>query len=67
MSYVSITIASLSVISFQVGNIQFAIFLALVIAAAWFFDTKFSFWENIFGDGGAYALGHLLVFGNHSN
>ena len=62
-SYVSISIAiSLSIIAFQVGNSQFAIFLALFTAAVLGFLTlNFPFGKIFLGDGGAYALGHLLV------
>ena len=34
----------------------------MVAAVLGFYDVKFSFWKNILGDGGAYALGHLLVW-----
>lgn len=63
-SYVSISVAtSLSIIAFQVGNVQFAIFLALVISAVLgFLVLNFPFGKIFLGDGGAYALGHLLVW-----
>lgn len=63
-SYVSISIASsLSVIAFKVGDLQFTIFLALISAAVLGFLTlNFPFGKIFLGDGGAYALGHLLVW-----
>ena len=63
-SYVTVSIAaSLSILSFQVGNFQFAIFLALLIAAVLgFFTLNFPFGKIFLGDGGAYAMGHLLVW-----
>lgn len=63
-SYISISIAtSLSIIAFQVGNLQFTIFLALFSAAVLgFLILNFPFGKIFLGDGGAYALGHLLVW-----
>ena len=63
-SYVSISIAaSLSIIAFQVNSLQFAIFLALLISAILGFLTlNFPFGKIFLGDGGAYVLGHLLVW-----
>ena len=63
-SYVSISIAiSLSIVAFHVGNLQFTIFLALLSAAILGFMTlNFPFGKIFLGDGGAYALGHLLVW-----
>lgn len=63
-SYVTISIsASLSIIAIQVDNLQFAIFLVLVIAAVLgFFILNFPFGKIFLGDGGAYAMGHLLVW-----
>lgn len=63
-SYVSISIAvSLSVIAFKVGNSQFTIFFALLSAAVLgFMVLNFPFGKIFLGDGGAYALGHLLVW-----
>ena len=62
--YVTISIsASLSMIAIQVGNLQLAIFLVLVIAAVLGFLTlNFPFGKIFLGDGGAYAMGHLLVW-----
>ena len=62
--YITISIAaSLSMIAFNVGDIQFAIFLVLVIPAViGFFVLNFPFGKIFLGDGGAYALGHLLVW-----
>ena len=63
-SYVGISIAaSLSFISFQVGNLQLAIFLALLCSSVLGFLTlNFPFGKIFLGDGGAYALGHLIVW-----
>ena len=63
-SYVSISIAiSLSIVAFHVGNSQFTIFLALLSAAILGFMTlNFPFGKIFLGDGGAYVLGHLLVW-----
>ena len=49
-SYVSMSIAySLSIIAFQVGNLQFAIFLVLLSASILgFFCSEFSIWKNLF-------------------
>ena len=61
-SYVSISVAtSLSIIAFQVGQLQFTIFLALLSAAVLgFFVLNFPLGKIFLGDGGAYTLGHLL-------
>lgn len=63
-SYVSISVAtSLSIIAYQVGNLQFAIFLILLNSAILgFFVLNFPFGKIFLGDGGAYTLGHLLVW-----
>ena len=63
-SYVSISVAvSLSIISFQVGNLQFAIFLILLSSSILgFFVLNFPFGKIFLGDAGAYALGHILVW-----
>ncbi len=63
-SYVSISICiSLSIIAFKVGNFQFTIFLVLLSAAVLgFFILNFPFGKIFLGDGGAYVLGHLLVW-----
>ena len=62
--YVSISIAlSLSLIAFKANNLQFVIFFALLIAAVMgFLVLNFPFGKIFLGDGGAYALGHLLVW-----
>ena len=72
-SYVSVSVAiSLSIIAFQIANVQVAIFLALLIASVLGFMTlNFPFGKIFLGDGGAYVLGHLLVWSailliNHS-
>ena len=63
-SYVTISVAaSLSFIAFDVGQIQLAIFLALLIASVLgFMVLNFPLGKIFLGDGGAYALGHLLVW-----
>ena len=63
-SYVTISTAlALSVISLQVGYFQTAIFLFLLSAAvAGFAILNFPFGKIFLGDGGAYTLGHLLVW-----
>ena len=63
-SYVTISVAfSLSIIAFNVGNTQISIFLVLVVASVLgFMVLNFPFGKIFLGDGGAYALGHLLVW-----
>ena len=63
-SYMSISIAlSLSLVAFKVGNIQIAIFLVLLIPAVLgFMVFNFPLGKIFLGDGGAYLLGHLLVW-----
>jgi len=63
-SYVIISVAtSLSFIAFNVAQIQITIFLALLIAAVLGFAVfNFPMGKIFLGDGGAYALGHLLVW-----
>jgi len=63
-SYVTVSVAfSLSVIAFQAGNTQISIFLVLVVAAVLgFIMLNFPMGKIFLGDGGAYALGHLLVW-----
>ena len=63
-SYVAISIAlSLSVIAFQVGNLKMTIFLVLLMAAVLgFMVLNFPLGKILLGDGGAYFLGHLLVW-----
>lgn len=63
-SYVTVSVAvSLSIIAFQAGNMQTSIFLILVIAAVLgFMVLNFPIGKIFLGDGGAYALGHLLVW-----
>ena len=63
-SYVTISVAfSLSIIAFQAGNTQTSIFLVLCVSAVMGFMVLNFPMGNIFlGDGGAYALGHLLVW-----
>ena len=61
-SYMAISIAiSLSIIAFQVSDVQITIFLTLVSAILGFMIPNFPFGKIFLGDGGAYALGHLLV------
>ena len=63
-SYISISTAlSLSYISFAVDNNQISIFLLLMSASvAGFMVLNFPFGKIFLGDGGAYVLGHLLVW-----
>ena len=63
-SYVTASVAvSLSIISFQAGNTQISIFLVLVVAAVLgFMALNFPMGKIFLGDGGAYTLGHLLVW-----
>ena len=63
-SYVTVSVAfSLSVIAYQAGNIQISIFLVLVVAAVLgFMVLNFPMGKIFLGDGGAYVLGHLLVW-----
>ena len=63
-SYVTISVAlSLSIIAFNVGNIQISIFLVLFASAVLgFMVLNFPVGRIFLGDGGAYALGHLLVW-----
>ena len=63
-SYVTVSGAlSLSIIAFQAGNTQVSIFLVLVVAAVLgFMVLNFPMGKIFLGDGGAYALGHLLVW-----
>lgn len=62
--YVTVSIAlSLSIIAFQVVNTQITIFLVLLSAAVLgFLVLNFPFGKIFLGDGGAYVLGHLLVW-----
>ena len=63
-SYVTVSVAaSLSIIAFQIGNMQVSIFLVLVVAAVLgFMALNYPMGKIFLGDGGAYALGHLLVW-----
>ena len=63
-SYVTMSVAvSLSIIAFQTGNAQVSTFLVLVVAAVLgFMVLNFPMGKIFLGDGGAYALGHLLVW-----
>ena len=63
-SYVTVSVAvSLSIIAFQTGNAQVSTFLVLVVAAVLgFMVLNFPMGKIFLGDGGAYALGHLLVW-----
>lgn len=62
--YISISTASaLGFVAFQVGNIQVAIFLMLITASVLgFLILNFPLGKIFLGDGGAYVLGHLLVW-----
>ena len=63
-SYVTVSVAvSLSIVAFQAGNTQVSIFLVLCVAAVLgFMVLNFPMGKIFLGDGGAYALGHLLVW-----
>ena len=63
-SYVAISVAlSLSIIGFKAGDTQITIFLVLIIASVLgFMILNFPLGKIFLGDGGAYALGHLLVW-----
>ena len=63
-SYVTVSVSgSLSIIAFQSGNTQISIFLVLMVAAVLgFMALNFPMGKIFLGDGGAYALGHLLVW-----
>ena len=63
-SYVAVSVAfSLSIIAFRAGNTQISIFLVLLISGILGFTVlNFPMGRIFLGDGGAYALGHLLVW-----
>ena len=63
-SFITISVAfSLSIIAFNSDNTQIAIFLVLIISAVLgFMILNFPMGKIFLGDGGAYALGHLLVW-----
>ena len=63
-SYVTVSVAvALSIIAFKAGNTQVSIFLILCVAAVLgFMILNFPMGKIFLGDGGAYALGHLLVW-----
>ena len=63
-SYVTVSVAiALSIIAFQSGDTQISIFLVLLVAAVLgFMVLNFPMGKIFLGDGGAYALGHLLVW-----
>ncbi len=63
-SYVTVSVAvSLSIIAYQAGNAQTSIFLVLFVAAVLgFMVLNFPLGKIFLGDGGAYALGHLVVW-----
>ena len=63
-SYVTVSVAvALSIIAFQAGNAQVSTFLVLVVASVLgFMVLNFPMGKIFLGDGGAYALGHLLVW-----
>ncbi len=63
-SYVTVSVAgSLSIIAFKSGNTQISIFLILCVAAVLgFMALNFPLGKIFLGDGGAYVLGHLLVW-----
>ena len=63
-SYVTISVAvALSMIAFQAGNTQVSTFLVLCVAAVLgFMALNYPMGKIFLGDGGAYAMGHLLVW-----
>ena len=63
-SYITVSVAvSLSIIAFQAGNTQASLFLVLLVAAVTgFMVLNFPIGRIFLGDGGAYALGHLVVW-----
>ena len=63
-SYVTVSVAvSISIIAFQSGNTQISIFMVLFVTAVLgFMALNFPMGKIFLGDGGAYALGHLLVW-----
>ena len=63
-SYVAVSVAfSMSTIAFQAGNTQISIFLVLLVASVLgFMVLNFPVGKIFLGDGGAYAMGHLLVW-----
>ena len=63
-SYVTISVAfSLSIVASNAGDTQISIFLLLLIASVLgFLLLNFPLGKIFLGDGGAYALGHLLVW-----
>ena len=63
-SYVTVSVAiALSIIAFQAGNAQVSTFLVLVVASVLgFMVLNFPMGKIFLGDGGAYALGHMLVW-----
>ena len=62
--FVAISIAvTLSLIAFQIGNNQITILLILIVAAVLgFIVLNFPLGKIFLGDGGAYFLGHILVW-----
>ena len=63
-SYIAISTAiALSIVAFEIGDYQIAIFLSLLSAPIFgFLILNFPMGKIFLGDGGAYALGHLLVW-----
>ena len=63
-SFIAISVAlSLSIIAYNASNTQIAIFLVLIISSVLgFMILNFPMGKIFLGDGGAYALGHLLVW-----
>ena len=62
--YVATSVAvSLSIVAFNAGDTQITIFLILIVSAVLgFLVLNFPFGKIFLGDGGAYVLGHLLVW-----
>ena len=62
-SYVTISIAfSLSLIAFSAGNTQISTSCLIYRCCFRIFDVNFPIAKIFLGDGGAYVLGHLLVW-----
>ena len=63
-SYIAISTAiALSIVAFEIGDYQIAIFLSLLSAPIFgFLILNFPMGKIFLGDAGAYVLGHLLVW-----
>ena len=63
-SYVATSTAiAISIIGFKVGDIQMVVFSTLIVSSVLgFMVLNFPLAKIFMGDGGAYAIGHLLVW-----